>query len=318
MEKFRWGYIGSGNIAVQVAMSTERKGHKIGCIYSRNSNTASKLCEKYEADYCDTVEELISSDKIDGVYICTPHTSHKEYALKCLNAGLPVLCEKPVGINVQEVTEMTECAKTNNTYFCEAMWTWFSPVALKVKEWVDDSKIGSVKKVKVSYAFPGMMMKKTSRVRDPKTAGGALLDVGIYPITYCYKLFGYPKEIKCRGKIKEGIDVKEDIILSYDGFDCEIEVSLCKLKEGMKIIGNNGKIDIPVFHVAQIATLKNDKGKEVFKGKTDYVTEFDRCVEEIKAGKKESDFIPFSQTIDCMKIMDECRRQMGLKYPSEE
>ncbi len=162
MEKFRWGYIGSGNIAVQVAMSTERKGHKIGCIYSRNPKTSQNFCNKYGAQYCGTVDELISSDKIDGVYICTPHTSHKEYAIKCLKAGIPVLCEKPVGINVREVTEMIECAKENNTYFCEAMWTWFSPVALKVKEWIDNNKIGQIKKVKVSYAFPGMMAKKTS------------------------------------------------------------------------------------------------------------------------------------------------------------
>ncbi len=317
MEKFRWGYIGSGNIAMQVAMSTERKGHNIGCIYSRNPNTSKKLCEKYGAQYCGTIKELINSDKIDGVYICTPHTSHKEYAIKCLQAGIPVLCEKPVGINVKEVTEMVECARENNTYFCEAMWTWFSPVALKVKEWVDSGKIGKIKKVKVSYAFPGMMMKKTSRVRDPKTAGGALLDVGIYPITYCYKLFGYPKAVKCDGKIKDGIDVKENIVLSYDGFDCEIEVSLYKLKEGMKIIGTEGKINIPVFHIAQMATLKAENNKDVFKGKTDYITEFNCCVDEIKTGKKESDFIPFSQTIDCMKIMDECRKQMGLRYPCE-
>ncbi len=144
-----------------------------------------------------------------------------------------------------------------------------------------------------------------------------MLDVGIYPITYCYKLFGYPKSVKCVGKIKDGIDTKENIVLSYEGFDCEIEVSLYKLKEGMKIVGTDGKIDIPVFHVAQMAKLKNSNGNEIFKGRTDYITEFDCCVNEIKEGKKESDFIPFSQTVDCMKIMDECRRQMGLVYPCE-
>lgn len=317
MEKFRWGYIGSGHIAEKVAMNTAKQGHEIACIYSRNPKTAQQFCNDYGAEYCSDADKLINSDKIDGIYICTPHTSHKEYALKALAAGIPVLCEKPVGINIREVNEIVECAKENNTYFCEAMWTWFSPVALKVKEWVDSGKIGSVKKVTVSYAFPGIMKSKTSRVRDPKTAGGALLDIGIYPITYCYKLFGYPKSVKCNGTVEDGIDIKENIVLSYDGFDCEIEVSFCKLTEDLKIIGTEGKIEVPVFHMAQIAKLKSPAGKEVFKGKTDYITEFNCCVEEIRAGKKESGYISYKQTVDCMKIMDECRRQMNLKYPCE-
>ncbi len=317
MEKMRWGYIGSGSIAWTVAMNTEKHGHKIGAIYSRNKDTAKKFSDKYGAQVCSSVTELIKDSKIDAVYIATPHTSHFEYTLEALKAGVPVLCEKPVGINEKEVSGMIECAKENNTYFVEAMWTWFSPVALKVKEWISQKKIGEIKKVKVSYAFPGMMQKPTSRVRDPKTAGGALLDIGIYPITYCYKLFGYPKKISCKGKIKDGIDVSEKIVLSYEGFDCEIGLSLYKLGEGMHIKGTEGKIDLPIFHVASKATLKSKKGNEVFWGKTDYLTEFDRVSEEIKAGKKESDFIPFSQTLDCMRIMDECRRQMKLVYPSE-
>ncbi len=317
MEKLRWGYIGSGSIAATVAANTEKRGHKIGAIYSRNKITAEKFGEKYEAEVFDDIDEFLNSENFDAVYIATPHTSHCEYAVKALNRKIPVLCEKPVGINEKEVSLMIETAKANETYFAEAMWTWFSPVAYEVKKWIDEKRIGKIKKVKIIYAFPGMLQKPTSRVRDPKTAGGALLDIGIYPITYCYRLFGYPKAIKCRGKIKNGIDVSDKIILSYEGFDCEISLSLYKLNEGMYIKGEKGRIDLPIFHVARTVTLKSKSGKEIYTGKTDYLTEFDRCAEEIKEGKKQSDFVPFSSTAATMKIMDECRRQMKLVYPVE-
>ncbi len=317
MEKIRWGYIGSGSIANTVAMNTVKHGHAIGLVYSRNKDTASKFAERHGAEVADSLEELLHSDKIDAVYIATPHTSHSKYAIEAMKAGKPVLCEKPVGINEGEVADIISCAKETGVYFAEAMWTWFSPVTLKVEEWVKGKRIGDITKVKISYGFPGILKSQTSRVRDPKTAGGALLDIGIYPVTYCYRLFGYPKGIVCKGTVKDGIDVKEKITLSYDGFDCEIELSFYKLMENMSIKGTEGRIDLPAFHVAPMARMRSKKGNEIFTGITDYQTEFDRVAEEIKAGKEESDFIPFEQTLNAMKIMDECRRQMKLVYPCE-
>jgi len=235
-----------------------------------------------------------------------------------MQAGVPVLCEKPVGVSTAEVDAMLKASQDGGVYFCEAMWTWFSDVALKVKNWICEKRIGDIKSVSIDYAFPGLMMSKDSRVLTPETAGGALLDIGIYPITYCYNLFGYPKEIKCSGKVKNGIDVEETVVLSYDGFDCMLNMSFAKLKEGCKIIGSRGEINVPVFHMAMLANMKADGKKESFKGKTDYLTEFTRVAEEIRAGKTESAYIPFEATRSCMQIMDECRRQMNLVYPFEK
>ena len=100
-----------------------------------------------------------------------------------MKAGFPVLCEKPVGVRVDEVDTLINTAKENNVYFCEAMWTWFSDVALTVKKWVSQNSLGEIKNVHIDYSFPGLMMSKNSRVLTPETAGGALLDVGISPIT---------------------------------------------------------------------------------------------------------------------------------------
>ena len=319
MEKFRWAYIGSGNIANSTAREIVKGNHSITSVYSRNYDKAAAFATKYNAQAFDNFDSAVGREDVDGVYIATPHTSHVGYAIRAMELGKPILCEKPVGVTTKDVDVLINTAQQTQVYFCEAMWTWFSDVALKVKEWVKHGEIGDVKDVTINYAFPGIMMPKTSRVLTPGTAGGALLDIGIYPITYCYNLFGVPENIICSGKIKNGIDVKETVILEYNGFKCTLNMSLCTLKENCLIKGDEGEISLPVFfHMASKAILKNRSGKTVFNGKTDYLTEFTRAAEEIRDGKTESDYIPFSSTRACMQIMDECRRQMNLVYPFEK
>lgn len=316
MSKFRWCYIGAGNIAGKVAANTEKGEHIVSSVYSRNFEKAKIFAEKHNAVAYETVEEAISD--CDAVYIATPHTSHVEYAVKAMKMGKPVLCEKPVAVREEDVDILIETAKESNVYFCEAMWTWFSPVAQKVREWIKAGEIGQVKTVTITYAFPGLMKPKTSRVRDPKTAGGSLLDIGIYPITYCFNLFGYPDEIICEGDIEGGIDVAERILLRYGNTVCKLSISFKYLKESCTIIGEKGRISIPLFHVAAMANLKNENGKQCFRGVTDYLNEFNAVAKEIQDGKKESEYVSLDTTKQCMRIMDECRRQMKLVYPFEK
>lgn len=318
MKKFRWLYIGNGNIAASTARSITKGDHEITAVYGRNKEKAQNFAKKWKAVSFDTLEEAVSSDIYDGVYIATPHTSHLNYALECMNNKKPVLCEKPVGVSVSEVDQLIESSKQNNVYFCEAMWTWFGKVAHTVRKWILDGEIGEVKEINVDYAFPGLMMSKNSRVLTPETAGGALLDIGIYPITYCYRIFGYPDEIKCTGELRNGIDVSETVTLKYGNTVCNLKMSLSFLKESCEIIGTKGKINVPMFHMASIATLKSGKKRKICHGKTDYLTEFNAVAKEIQEGKTESEYIPFSATRDCMKIMDECRSQLGLVYPFEK
>lgn len=318
MNKFRWAYVGSGNIAKSTARSITKGEHCIAAVFSRNSEKAKSFASKYNAKAFGSFDELLKSNCFDGVYIATPHTSHIDYSVKAMQAGYPVLCEKPVGVSTAEVDVMLSEAQANGVYFCEAMWTWFSDVALEVKKWIAEKRIGEVKSVHIDYAFPGLMMSKNSRVLTPETAGGALLDIGIYPITYCYNLFGYPDRINCSGVVKNGIDIEETVVLGYGNFECTLAMSLAKLKEGCKIVGTEGEINIPMFHMARLATLNANGKKESFKGKTDYLTEFTRAADEIRAGKTQSDYIPFEATRDCMRIMDECRKQMNLVYPFEK
>ena len=318
MTPFNWAYVGNGGIAESTAREIVKGNHRIVSVYGRNLKKVKAFSEKYGAQAFDDFESAVNCEGVDGVYIATPHTAHVDYAVRAMELHKPVLCEKPVGVTVQDVDTLLDTAKRTNTYFCEAMWTWFSDVALTVKKWVQSGEIGEVQEVVINYAFPGMLLPKTSRVRMPETAGGALLDIGIYPITYCYNLFGTPKSVQCHGKIQDGIDIRETVVLEYPNFKCTLHMSLCSLKENCRIRGTKGTVSLPVFfHMASKAILKNENGKHVFTGKTDYLTEFTKVAEEIRQGKTESAYIPFAATRACMEIMDECRRQMGLRYPFE-
>ncbi len=319
MKKFRWGYVGCGGIANSTAKSILKGNHEITAVYSRNFAKACAFAEKYKAKAYETFDELLACKEIDAIYIATPHTAHVDYAIAALKANIPVLCEKPVGVCKEDVELLVKTAKENGTYFAEAMWTWFSDTALSVKRWVKEGKVGNVTHVEIYHAFPGLAKKADSRVRDPMTAGGALLDIGIYPITYCYNLFGYPDKIVCDGTLKDGIDIKEKVTLYYGDTVCELYMSFEYLRESFVLEGSKGKIRLPgVFHAAAVAVLTGKNRVKLAFGKTTYLNEFDRCAKEIRSGLKESEYIPFESTVNCVKIMDECRRQMGLIYPFEK
>jgi predicted dehydrogenase len=318
-KKFRCAYIGSGSIRKKTADEIITANHEIVTVYSRRFESAGEFASRYDAIPCKTFEEAVDRDDIDGVYIGTPHTSHKEYAICALRLKKPVLCEKPMGVNVSEVEEMIAVAKEEGVYLAEAMWTWYAPVANEVRRWVQDGRVGNIKKAYASFCIPGLITKsREHRLLNPATAGGALLDLGIYPITYLYNLFGMPQEIQCTGELANGIDEEEVITFVYPEGECKIKSSLRYMEEKFKIVGDKGTISIPRnFHWASKAKLRQGLKTTKAEGVTDYITEFTKVADEILAGKKESDYVPLQHTLDCMKIMDECRRQMGLTYDME-
>ena len=320
MEKFRWAFIGAGTLAKKVAEEITASGrHEIASVYTRSYEKCVPFAQKYQAHPAKTAEEAISLSGVDGVYIVTPHNSHYEYAKLALTLGRPVLCEKPLTTDAVQAEELVALAQEKQLYFAEAMWTWFSPVAHQVKKWLDDGEYGEIETLTISYH-----MKSTGyapRVTDPNTAGGALLDVGVYPVTYLYRLFGDPTAVKCTGKLKDGIDLGEDIELTFaDGRTYTARVSIVDYKglERLCIRGSKGRTDLPFYHNANAVKLRRVGGKdEKFRAYGGMLNEFDRVSDEIRAGLTESRCVPHQATLDVMRILDECRRQMGLVYPFE-
>ena len=287
-------------------------------VYSRNFERCSAFAKKFGACAFKSAKEAINAECVDGVYIVTPHNSHYEYSMLSIEAGKPVLCEKPFTVDCSSAREVFDFAKERGIYIAEAMWTWFSPVANKVKEWLTLGEFGEVKRAFAKWHIPG---NYAPRVTDPNTAGGALLDIGVYPATYAYRLFGKPQKIECAGTVKNGIDLCEDFKFIYSsGMEFSASVSIKRLDciERLKIEGSKAKISLPFFHCAgKVKLIRKGAKNQTFRGNGSYLNEFDVVAKEIKEGLKESRLVPFKSTIEVMELLDESRRQLNLVYPFE-
>ena len=321
MTKFRWCFIGAGDLARTVANQLDKSGrHEVVSVYTRNYEKGLAFAEKHGAKAYPTPEEAMTAEGVDGVYIVTPHSSHYKYAKMAIELGVPVFCEKAFTVTAKETDELIAFAREKNVYLCEAMWTWFSESANKTKEWIDAKKIGRVHSADFSYHV--RTIDKKGRHTDPKRAGGALLDITIYPVTYAYRLWGTPAAIESVGVIKEGIDHSEKIVFTYPDFKVSISASIADFKglEKMTIKGENGEITAPFYHCCNGVTYKKSLfKKETFKGKgpkfNSYLDEFDAVAEDIRAGRTESKMVPLKATSDVMHILDKIREQIGLEYP---
>jgi predicted dehydrogenase len=320
MEKFKWCFIGSGSLAKTVAFQLNRSGrHEIVSCYTRNYEKGVAFAEKFGGKAYDNAEKAITADGVDGVYIVTPHNAHYRYAKQSLELGKPVFCEKAFTVTAKETDELIALAKEKDLYLCEAMWTWFSPSANQTKKWIDENKLGKIHSADFTYHIRTIDGK--GRHTDPRRAGGALLDITIYPVTYAYRLWGAPQKIESRGVIKDGIDLGEDIVLTYPDFKVNISASIADFKgfEKMSIKGENGEIKATLYHATNGVTYKKSLfKKETFKGNgpkmNSYLDEFDCVANEIREGLKESRMVTLKHTSDVMHILDQIRAQIGLEY----
>ena len=324
MNEFRWCFIGTGRLADQVARQLLSSGrHRIASCYTRNYENAKKFAEKHGCRAYENAEDAICDSEVDAVYVVTTHNAHYRFVKKTLELGKPVLCEKAFTVNAKEAKELIELAGEKNLYLCEAMWTWFSPSANKCREWLEEGRIGKIRSASFTYHMKSI--NYAPRVSDPKRAGGALLDITVYPITYAYRLWGMPKGITAVGNIEGGIDTGEEVEFDYGTFKVSISASIIDMKgfEKMKIKGEKGTISAPLYHAMNGLTLRRGVfRKEKFKGPgpkiNSYLDEFDTVAEEIRNGLTESRMQPLKATLDVMKILDEIREKIGLNYTELE
>ena len=317
---FTWCFIGTGTLARQVAAEITASGrHRITAVCSRRFEAAEEFAKAYGAKAYESTEEAMT--QADAVYVVTPHPTHYQYTKMAIEAGKPVLCEKPFTVKACETKELFRLAREKQVYIVEGMWTWFAPVARKVKEWVDGGAIGAVQQVTTKMLVN--VIHYAPRLTDPALAGGAILDSGVYPITYLYRLFGKPTEVRCSGRIVQGVDLGDEIDLAFgNGLHCHISLAIDSDADEnfIRIEGEKADIYLNHFHYTDHADLLGKDGNLIqrYEGKTTILEEFDKTAEEFRAGKTESAFIPPQATIDVMDIMDACREQIGLVYPFEQ
>ena len=327
MKKFRWGIIGTGKIAHTFAEALAGcEDAELYAVASRTIDKAQQFAEKYGfAKSYGSYQELADDADVDVVYIATPMASHYGDSKMCLNAEKNVLCEKTVALNERQLEEILTLAKEKDLFFMEAMWMKCRPVYLNMMEWIKSGKIGTPKYIKADFSNY-IPYDPNDRLFRLDCGGGALLDLGVYPLTLADALFGTPDEIISTAHIgSDGVDLHNTIQLRYnDGRFASMDNGFeIQLSNNAVISGTDGYITLGRwFHCTCESALYSKDGKliEEYNHNNDIngyeyeIREVHRCLDE---GLKESPLIPHCDTMRVMKLMDECRRQWNMKFDGE-
>lgn len=321
----RWGIIAPGTIANAFAKEVRNTEDGIlTAVFGRNEEKAKEFAKEYNLEkYYSNIDEFLKCEEIDAVYIATPHNYHMEYAKKCIKAKKHILCEKPFSYNYKTSEEVLKFAKENNIFVMEALWTLFLPAVKQAKKWIEEDKIGKIKLITASFGFESEE-DINSRLYNPSLAGGALLDVGIYPILFAnYIKDSFPKEIKSVAEFT-GTKVDESDIINFkyeDGTLASLSCSISSELDNTAVIyGEKGKIVIPKFWSAKESYLhlgdKLEKYIDNYKdaGYKYEIEEVNRC---LKDKVLESNLASHNITLKLAEIMDGIRNQIGLVYPFE-
>lgn len=324
--KVQWGIVGTGWIADHFAADLVHTSNgELLAAGSRTIESANKFAAKHHIPRTyGSYEELMADPDVEAIYVATPHPLHKENVMSALKAGKAVLCEKPFTVNSGELEELVQYAQEKKLFLMEAMWTRFLPPICKVREWIDAGAIGEVRLVKAEFGFR-TDWNPEGRLLNPELGGGALLDAGIYPVSFASMIFGAnPDKIWSTAHIGEtGVDEQFSVLLEYSGGRAASLQGAVRLNltDDAYIHGTKGYIHIPSFLNTTTATLyAEDREPEVYKddrtakGYAYEAEEVGRCLQE---GLTESTVITLQESIDIMKLLDTIRGQWGLRYPFE-
>ena len=326
MPKFKWGIISTGNIARKFAITIGKMGDEaeLHAVASRDLTKSKAFAEEYGAKKIyNSYEALAADPEIQAIYIGTPHSRHYEDIMLCLKHGKNVLCEKSFTVSAAQAREAFALAKEKGLFLMEAYWTRFIPAMKKICQLLEDGAIGDVELVSATYGFRNDA--RTERKFDPKLAGGALLDIGIYNIAFASLALGYERpEISTQVRFNEyGTDAASAIMLAYsNGRFAQISTAIQTTIPQQGIIsGSGGYIMIDSVNGPQSVNLVQDGGEtQVFDLPYEF-TGFEYQIREVQgcvlAGKIQSELHPPEHTIAVMEIMDRVRELWGMKFPFE-
>lgn len=327
-DKVRWGIIGCGQIASVFAEALcELEDAELLAVGSRSLDKAKGFGERFGAERAyGSYAELAADDDIDVVYVATPHPFHMENTLLCIEAGKAVLCEKPLAVNFREAGRMIEAARAKGIFLMEAMWTRFIPAIVKLRQLLSGGVIGQVRMLEADFGYR-FDFDPEHRVFNLELAGGALLDVGIYPVSLASMIFGrQPETIAGLADIgKTGVDEQSAFVLRYS--EGELAVLYCAVRTETPgeagVIGTEGMIKVHYpFWRSKCLTICREGGEDEIIDLPFECNKF--CFEAehvqncLREGKKQSDIMTLDESMVIMETMDRIRGQWGLRYPMEK
>jgi predicted dehydrogenase len=325
----RWGILATGGIAATFTESLlTMPDAEVVAVGSRSPQSAKAFAERYGIPRAyGSWAELAADDGIDVVYVATPHSAHRAAAGLCLEAGRAVLCEKAFTLNSREARELVDLARERGLFLMEAMWTYCNPLIRHIVGLLRDGAIGEVRHVSAHFGFAGEF-EPSHRLRDPAQGGGALLDLGVYPVSLAHLFLGEPDEIQAWAHLTpERVDANTGIVLGYhSGAVATLSCSFTADTDAPATIsGSAGRIEIPdgFFyadrftlhrpgrspHTVHLSDIHHDTERSTMRHEA---AEVIRC---LRAGLTESPLLPLAGSLAIMRTLDTIRARVGVRYP---
>lgn len=326
MKQINMAIMGAGNIARQMAVAINGLQDRV-CAYavaSRSQEKAEAFAQEWHFQKAyGSYEELAADPAVDMVYIATPHAMHYDNARLCVEHGKAVLVEKAFTANAAQARELIRLAEENKVFLTEAIWTKYMPSRQIVEKLLVQGVIGEPVSLEAEFSVP---LSHKQRMYDPALAGGALLDLGMYCLTFASMYFGdeiagVTSHVE---KLDTGVDATDDIYYTYaDGKKAHLRTSMVTgpVNRG-EIQGTQGRIEVDTLNNFSAIRVYDNAGNlsqepEIPPQINGYEYEVLSCVRAMEAGALECEEMPHSETIEIMEQMDRLRREWGVVYPFE-
>jgi predicted dehydrogenase len=325
-DRLRWGILGTGGIAASMTSDLLLTGHTVTAVGSRSQAGADEFAAAHGIPTAHpSYEALVADPQVDAVYVGTPHPFHAANATLALEAGKHVLLEKPFTINAEQAQAVVDLAASKKLVVLEAMWTRWMPHMIRIRELLAEGALGELRSLIVDHDQK-ISTDPEHRLQNPELGGGALLDLGIYPISFAWDVFGEPSSIYALSSpTPTGVDQNDAIVLGYPGGAKAIMNTVLDAAgpNTAVLVGTEARIEIdPIWYVPTSFSLIGPDGRVIERfeqevpgrGMQFQADELERLV---AAGELAGTILPPAQTVAIMGTLDRVREQIGLRYPGE-
>ncbi|TAJ50200.1 MAG: Gfo/Idh/MocA family oxidoreductase [Herbiconiux sp.] len=325
-ESIRWGILGTGGIAEQFVTDLGAAGLEVAAVGSRSQESADRFAARFgigaaHASY----EALVADPGVDAIYVATPHPFHAENTLLAVAAGKHVLVEKPFTLNGDEAQQIADAARAADVVVLEAMWTRFLPHMVRLREIVAEGVLGDIRTI-IAEHDQKLPSDPAHRINDPALGGGGLLDLAIYPVSFAIDLLGLPTQILAHATFSDtGVDRQTALIFAHEGGRQSLSHSAIDAAGTVRasVVGTLARVEFDAgWYEATGFTVLAPDGTVLervappvaSRGMQYQALELERLV---RAGERESPLLPLDESVAIMRVLDEVRAQIGLRYPGE-
>ncbi|MCX5201575.1 Gfo/Idh/MocA family oxidoreductase [Streptomyces sp. NBC_00237] len=325
----RWGILATGGIASAFTAELKKMPDaEVAAVASRSTDRAKLFADRFDIPQAyGSWADMAADDSLDVVYVAAPHSAHRAAAGLCLQAGRAVLCEKSFTLNAAEAAELIALARTHDSFLMEAMWMYCNPLIRRLAALVHDGAIGEVRTIHADFGLQGPFAA-AHRLRDPAQGGGALLDLGVYPVSFAHLLLGEPGIVQATALLsQEGVDLNTGMLLGWPDRGA-LATLTCSVTAGTpvtaSVTGTKGRIDVPYgfFYPERFTLHRNGHAPQEVVAAPDAphdslrheAAEVMRC---LRAGEKESPLVPLDGSLAVMRTLDAVRDRIGVRYPDE-